>query len=454
MIKKPRNNFYGMNILRTILFLCLFSLFFNCIAQNNELKKYNRIPIALVPASFPVNFALMSSGNFQFVAFYDTAHRMVIAKRKLNKKKWDYQSLDSKIPWDTHNYLSLALDKNGIIHLSGNMHSSPLIYFRSSKPFDIHSMQKVDKMTGKEEDITTYPEFITNSAGDLIFHYRYGRSGSGYEVYKKWDVGKAEWKRLLDKPLTDGEGKMNAYMQGPLSGPDGNYHLLWVWRDSPDCATNHTLSYARSKDLLNWESIDGKKLNLPITIESTETYVDTTQIYGGLINIGIKIGFDQSGKTLPGYLKYDSIGNTQLFAARFENGNWKSYQLSNWNYRWDFKGMGSIRHEIEIEPIRPAKNKNELIFAYHHIKYGDGQVVVDNSTLKPLRTEKFMATYPSAIDSLQMKYPGVQVNKAFDKGKPANDKKYLLRWETLPPNRDQLPENTDIEPALLELIEY
>jgi len=41
-----------------------------------------------------------------------------------------------------------------------------------------------------------------------------------------WNAKERQWKRLLDKPLTDGRGQMNAYMQGPLLGPDGMYHLL------------------------------------------------------------------------------------------------------------------------------------------------------------------------------------------------------------------------------------
>jgi len=443
-----------INLYKYLLTSYIICFFIGCKLQKLAEINFSTIKIATVSASFPVNFALVTSGKQQFIAFYDTAHNMVIAKRNLNDYKFDYQILDSKIAWDSHNYLSLAIDKYGIIHLSGNMHSSPLVYFKSSKPFDIHSMEKLNKMTGNEEGVTTYPEFITDPKGELIFHYRYGRSGSGYEVYNKWNVEKQEWTRLLGTPLTDGQGKMNAYMQGPQLGPDGYYHLLWVWRNSPDCATNHTLSYARSKDLINWESIRGEKMVLPITLQNAELYVDTTPVYGGLINIGLKIGFDQNGKILAGYHKYDSNGNTQFFIARFENSVWKSHQISNLDYRWDFKGMGTIKNEILIEPIRPSENNDELVFGYHHIKYGDQQIVVDNATLKPIRTEKFETPYPSLIDSIQTKYPGLVVNKVFDKGKASNKKNYLLRWETLPPNRDMLPENIDISPAKLELIEY
>ena len=53
----------------------------------------------------------------------------------------------------------------------------------------------------------------------------------------------------LREALTDDEGLRNAYFDGPHEGPDGGFHLAWVWRESPDAATNHALSDARSSNL-------------------------------------------------------------------------------------------------------------------------------------------------------------------------------------------------------------
>lgn len=411
--------------------------------------------IGYVPAGFPVNFSLLTHGNRQYVAYYDSAHQLTVACRKLNSKKWDYQKLDSKVGWDSHNYLSMAIDKLGYIHLSGNMHSSPFIYFKSSKPYDIHSIVKLNRMIGKEEDVTTYPEFITDPKGQLIFHYRYGRSGNGYEVYNILDVQTQQWKRLLDKPLTDGKSLRNAYMQGPILGTDGYYHLIWVWRDSPDCSTNHSLSYARSKDLLHWESIRGEKVDLPITVDYPQLIVDPTPVKGGLINIGIKTGFDSKNNVVIGYHKYDSNGNTQLFISRFEEGKWINKQLTNWDYRWDFKGMGTIVNEILIESPRPSGKPGELIFGYHHnTKYGNGQIVINEKTLEPIRSEAFETGYPARLDTVESTFPGMLVNIAFDKGKsPDQSRKYLLRWETLSPNRDQKRTGTLPPASMLRLYE-
>jgi hypothetical protein len=428
-------------------------IFFSCATQAKE-GVAKALPIAKVSAAFPVNFALYTFDKNQYVAFYDTVFQMTLAVRTLPDSVWDYAVLDSKVAWDSHNYLSLMIDKEGFIHLVGNMHSSKLIYFRSSRPYDIHSMQALHRMTGNEEDITTYPEFMYKPDGGLLFHYRYGHSGSGYEVYNYWNFKTHDWERFIEKPLIDGLGKRNAYMQGPSLGTDGYYHLIWVWRDSPDCSTNHTLSYVRSKDLLHWESIRGETVSIPITLAEESLYVDTTPIKGGLINIGIKLGFDSQNKVLIGYHKYDSAGNTQLFITRFENNHWKSNQLTHWNYRWDFKGMGTIKNELLIEAPKTWKTAGQLQFAYHHTRYGDGQVIVNEKTLKAIDILPIETSYPNEVDIIRSAIPGVVVNKIFDKGHAVNGMHYLLRWETFPPNRDQAPTEVDKTVSILEIIQY
>lgn len=424
--------------------------------ENGKVKKMVKKVVSLdidyVPADFPVNFALLTHGKQQFVAYYDSLHQLTVASRTLKSTQWSYQKLDTKIGWDSHNYISMAVDKLGYIHISGNMHSSPLIYFKSSQPLDIHSLKKQSTMIGKEEDVTTYPEFFKNTNGDLIFHYRYGRSGNGYEVYNLLDVKNQQWKRLLDKPLTDGENQRNAYMQGPVQGPDGYYHLIWVWRETPDCSTNHTLSYARSKDLLHWESVRGESVQLPITLRDTILVVDPTPEKGGLINIGLKIGFDSEKKVLISYHKYDINGKTQLFITRFENGKWFNNQLTQWDYRWDFKGMGTVVNEILLESPRASSAQGELIVGYHHnARYGSGQIIIDEKTFEVRRAESYDTGYPAEINLVKSTFPGMLVNTVNNKGDFSKKDFYLLRWETLSPNRDNKRTGIIPSPTVLQL---
>lgn len=150
---------------------------------------------------------------------------------------------------------------------------------------------------------------------------------------------------------------MSAYTSGPSLGPDGFYHLAWLWRDTPHCETNHDPSYTRSNDLISWETIDGEKLNLPIAPKSSQFIVDPVPQGGGVINGAYRLFFDEDNRTLLVYMKYDKKGSNQLFVAKAVNGKWKIEQVSDWNYRWEFKGPGSITFEIRIKNAQIKDNK-------------------------------------------------------------------------------------------------
>ncbi|MBT7066783.1 MAG: hypothetical protein HN919_10805 [Verrucomicrobia bacterium] len=38
---------------------------------------------------------------------------MTVASRPLDSKKWTYQGLPSKVGWDSHNYITMAMDDDG-----------------------------------------------------------------------------------------------------------------------------------------------------------------------------------------------------------------------------------------------------------------------------------------------------------------------------------------------------
>lgn len=427
-------------------FLLLVSLILLSISQNTLCKNkkvVETMEISDVESAFPVGFAMKIYNNHQYIAYYDADHNMVMARRDLDSNNWTRTILPTKVGWDSHNYVTFDFDCDGFIHVSGNIHAVPLIYFRSTKSESIDSFETINYMTGKDELRTTYPLFMKNSKGDLIFHYRSGGSGDGFEVYNIYDNKSKTWKRLLDKPLIDGKGERNAYMQGPVMGKDGYYHIIWVWRETPDCSTNHTLSYARSKDLLNWETVRGEKTELPITLEKTQFVVDATPVKGGLFNPGIKLGFDSQNRPVIGYHKYDKDGNNQLYVTRFENNEWKCEQLTNWTYRWQFEGNGSMKNELNIyTPM--VVDANKMAFGYDHIKEGVAQIVFDQQSLKAVGTRATPENYPTEYNTVQSEFPNMRVNIE-------TDGPYLLRWETLPANRDRKPEGQLPPPSKLML---
>jgi len=316
---------------------CLIVIFLpGCAASKNtaapmsETKAQMSVPrvdfsfeVARVWSGQFVGFDLVTRGNHQCVGYYDHEGRMTLALRTLDANEWAFHHLPEmpNLGWSGHKDIVLEFDDDGYLHVSGNMHGSPLIYFRSTRPHDLQSLVRVPVMVDSStERKCTYPRFDRGSELGLVFHYRDGSSGSGNEIYNVYNLSTKTWRRLLDTPLIDGEGKRNAY-NGVTKGPDGYFHLSWIWRDTPDCTTNHDLSYARSKDLLTWETIDGKPIRLPITYDTAGVVVDPVPVNSGFGGGGL--GFDGDGRPILTYIKFDAEGMTQAYNARWEHGGWK-----------------------------------------------------------------------------------------------------------------------------------
>ena len=159
-------------------------------------------------------------------------------------------------------------DGKGYLHVAFDHHGHPLKYARSISPGSLH-LGELQPMTGVDEGHVTYPEFYAIKGGDLLFAYRSGSSGNGNLVLNRYNTKKGKWKRVQDVVI-DGENARNAYWQMYVDAA-GTIHLSWVWRDTPNVATNHNLAYARSKDGGKiWTKSTGEKSKLPLTASNTE----------------------------------------------------------------------------------------------------------------------------------------------------------------------------------------
>lgn len=407
----------------------------------------------------PVGFALYTSGNRQYIAYYNSERRTVVGQRNLDEENFELTVLPATkrntnngtstiLDWDTHNYLTIGIDKNGFIHLSGNVHVHPLTYFRSIKPNDISTLEQIFKMVGSEEKRTTYPNFMLTAKDELLYHYRDGGSGNGNEIYNIYNTNTKEWKRLLDKPLTDGQGLMNAYQSQPKQMKDNWYHMYWVWRDTPDCSTNHDLSYMKSPDLKKWFDAFGNPITLPATLDQKSLIVDPIPTQGGIINLAAKMCLDKNNKPVFVYHKFDSNGNTQFFIASILEDKWEYKQITNWDYRWFFSGNGSVNSEIYLIGFRHREDGNYEV-DYWHIKYGNGTILLDpefvpiGKVLKPKPMSESMA--------IEGNFPGLQIRTRSDSGTSNDGFYYMLKWETLSRNRDKPREKPWPEASYLYL---
>lgn len=213
--------------------------------------------------------SLTTFGRYQFAAYYDDEQHVVLAKRKINSQSWEVLKADYKgDATDAHKSISLMVDGKGYLHVAWGQHNNKLNYVRSVKPLSL-VLGKKEQMVGRQEDKVSYPEFYQLANGNLLFFYRDGGSGNGNLMINRYDSSTRQWARVQTN-LIDGEGKRNAYVQTAVD-ESGAIHLSWVWRETPDVASNHDLCYAKSTDGgLTWQTSTGVSYQLPITAKNAE----------------------------------------------------------------------------------------------------------------------------------------------------------------------------------------
>jgi hypothetical protein len=220
--------------------------------------------------------SVTTSGDLQYVAFYDSDARVILAQRKLSSSEGKiYQTQYTGDTQDAHKSISIAIDGDGFLHLAWNQHNTRLQYCRSTSPGALELSREMP-MLGDKEARVTYPEFHNLPDGNLVFLYRDGASGNGNLMLNRYDVRSKTWTRLQDG-LISGEGQRNAYWQTAID-PKGVIHLSWVWRETPDVASNHDLCYAKSTDGgVTWRNSSEEKYQLPIRSKSAEYVIRIPQ---------------------------------------------------------------------------------------------------------------------------------------------------------------------------------
>lgn len=395
----------------------------------SEWKQVESIYVDSAWAGHPVDFAMVQKAPHQYLAFYNRYQEMVVAHRQIGESKWSLKALPTKIGWDSHNSIAMAVDDSGYIHISGNMHNVPLIYFRSNKPHDATAFTKLG-MTGQLESSVTYPIFLVAPSGQLYFQFRDGGSGNGNTLWNVYSTLTKQWTRVGSTGLFNGENTCNAYPANPVMGPDGLFHVLWMWRETPVANTNFHISHMKTADLQTWKSQNGQTLTLPITPQTTGVVVDPVASGKGLINMDFGLGWDSQSRPVATYHRYDGNSISQIFNARWENGTWKIYQTSKWNnFKWDLDRTGSLSHDIAAQPI--VREDGRLVQRY---VYRDGirrKWILEESNLSILKDT--LDAPPVSMQSLyqvQSTFPGMEVH-LMQQGE------WLLRWEALPINQDQ-----------------
>lgn len=348
---------FAVNIL--IILICTISTF----AQYGKTRS---IPIAEGWAKTSVNAVIFrknsvtSFGKNQYAAFYDENSKVVVAKRKLGAKTWEIKRTNfSGNTKDAHNSISLAVDGKGFLHLAWNHHNSPLQYARSLKAETLEFSDNLPMISEKENKVT-YPEFYNLTDGNLLFLYRDGGSGNGNLVLNFYDAKTQKWSRVQEN-LIDGEGKRNAYPQMTIDAK-GTIHLSWVWRETPNVATNHDLAYAKSTDNgKTWQKSNGEKYVLPINSENVEIVWKIPQ-NSELINQTSMTADLRGNPFIATYWRDGNSDIPQFRVVYFDGKKWKMSQVSQRKTAFSLNGAGTKRIPVSRPQIVVNKKKVFVIF--------------------------------------------------------------------------------------------
>jgi len=213
--------------------------------------------------------ALVTYKDTQYASYYDDQQYVVLAKRKTGTDHWEVKRTNYKADAsDAHKSISIMVDGAGFLHVAWGQHNNKLNYAKSSSAGSLSLGDKLS-MVSLKEDKVSYPEFYKLNNGDLLFFYRDGGSGNGNLMINRYHLKTKTWSRVQDG-LIDGQGQRNAYCQTAID-EKGIIHLSWVWRESPDVASNHDLCYAKSKDGgKTWQKSTGENYTLPINADNAE----------------------------------------------------------------------------------------------------------------------------------------------------------------------------------------
>nr|WP_297163922.1 BNR repeat-containing protein [uncultured Dysgonomonas sp.] len=317
--------------------------------------------------------SLVTYKDTQFIAYYDNDGCLILGKRKLPKGEWILNKTQyTGNVSDAHNSISIMVDGDGYLHVSWDHHGHPLRYAKSIAPLSLELGDK-QPMTRELEENVTYPEFYKMPNGDLIFIYRDGQSGKGNLVLNRYNVKTKTWNQL-QKNLIDGEGKRNAYAQSCVDDK-GVIHISWVWRETPDVATNHDLCYAKSLDGgITWMNSMGEKYTLPIIAETSE-YAALIPQNCELINQTAMTTDNKGNPYIATYWREKNSDIPQYHIVYNKHNEWKVMNLNFRNTPFSLKGGGTKRIPISRpQLIVDTKGKNTNLFLLFRDEERGGKV--------------------------------------------------------------------------------
>lgn len=333
--------------------------------------------------------SLVTHDNWQYTAFYDAEGFVMLGKRQQGSIQWELKRTPYKGNVnDAHNCISLMVDGDGYLHLSWDHHNNALRYCRSKAPGSLDVTEKM-RMTSETETSVTYPEFYKLANGNLLFFYRDGRSGQGNLVINRYDLSTKTWTNV-HKNLINGEGQRNAYWQACVD-VKGTIHISWVWRESPDVASNHDMAYARSMDGgVTWQNSKGEAYQLPITAATAE-YACRIPQQSELMNQTSMYADEQGRPYIATYWREQDSKIPQYHLVYLDNRGWQVRNLAFRTTPFSLSGAGTKRIPIS-RPQIVVWNKGRKVSAALLFRDAERGNKVSAALLSNIRKAKWRLT--------------------------------------------------------------
>lgn len=319
----------------------------------------------------------MSHEDVQYTSYYDGEGYMILAKRQHGSSDWEVQRTQYQgNVRDAHNSISIGVDGSGVIHVAWDHHNHPLRYAKGVAPGSLELTEKLP-MTGKHESAVTYPQFYRLPDGDLLFLYRDGASGSGDAMLNRYRVSTGKWE-VVQHPLISGEGRRNPYLNTMAIDSRGGIHLSWVWRESPDVASNHDLCFAYSRNGgKEWVNSKNDAYDLPIVEKTAEVAWKVPQGHELINQTSMAAGPDNR-PVIATYWREGGTKVPQYRIAWFDGRSWKSSQVTKRKEPFSLSGGGTKR--IPISRPQVAVGKDGAVHVVFRDEERGGVVSVATST--------------------------------------------------------------------------
>ena len=323
--------------------------------------------------------SIASHGSTQYVAYYDDSAHVVLAMRRIGSPRWTIARTSyTNDVTDAHNAIAIAVDGSGVLHVAWAEHNKELHYARAVRAGSL-TLGAPERMTGRREERVTYPQFYTLAGGDLLFVYRDGQSGRGDVLLDRYDVRARAW-RVLQHPLIAGEGRRNAYVNQLAIDARGGWHLSWVWRESPDVASNHDVLYAYSADEgRSWRRSSGEVYPLPITASTAEVAWAVPQ--GSELINQTSAATDRGGRPVIATYWRDSASEIpQLRLVWHDGRRWRSSRVGQRTLAFRLSGGGTKRIPLSRPQVLVA-GSGEVLVIYRDEERGGGITVARGAGL-------------------------------------------------------------------------